>query len=125
MDYCKALQDHPRLGETPIDFKTSTTPELFLFPELLCRRNKSICCGGDIAKAPLELGGKHLTPRRWHELIDETPDEDMVLLDCRNSYEYQVGRFEGAEDPKTQYFHEFAHYVDENADKWKDKKVFM
>ena len=71
----------------PIDFKTSTTDEPILFPGLTIKQVSSICGGGDIANAPLELGGKHLTPEEWHEALKNRDTDNAVVLDCRNDYE--------------------------------------
>ena len=37
---------------------------------------------------------KHLTPAEFHTAVSD-PDPDLVLLDCRNHYESQIGSFEG------------------------------
>ena len=129
--YCDALSTSEYFAkahaEEPIDFKTSTTDEQVLFPGLSVKQVASICGGGNIAKAPLELGGKHLTPREWHEALQRQEADNAVLLDCRNDYEYAIGRFQGAVDPGTRHFHEFADYVDKHKDQWKKqgKKVLM
>lgn len=129
--YCDALSTSQYFAkahaEEPIDFKTSTTDEQVLFPGLSVKQVASICGGGNIAKAPLELGGKHLTPREWHEALQRQDADNAVLLDCRNDYEYAIGRFQGAVDPGTRHFHEFADYVDKHKDQWKKegKKVLM
>jgi UPF0176 protein len=52
-------------------------------------------------------------------------DPDVVVIDTRNSYEYEIGTFERAIDPKTETFREFPAYVAENLDPGKHKKVAM
>ena len=49
----------------------------------------------------------------------------MVLVDTRNDYEFEIGTFEGALDPKTTTFREFPAYVEKNMDPAKHKKVAM
>jgi len=39
--------------------------------------------------------GQLVAPAQWHELLQKR-DEDVVVLDCRNGYEFDVGRFEEA-----------------------------
>jgi UPF0176 protein len=47
------------------------------------------------------------------------------VVDTRNSYEYDIGTFERAIDPKTETFREFPEYVAKNLDPAKHKKVAM
>lgn len=54
--------------------------------------------------------GEHLAPEQWKKKLDET--NNHVLLDVRNQYEWEVGRFEGAECPPCETFREFKGYVD-------------
>ena len=49
----------------------------------------------------------------------------MVLIDTRNDYEYGIGSFRGALDPKTTTFREFPAYVRQNLDPARHKKVAM
>jgi UPF0176 protein len=129
--YCDALAASEFFAAAhaaePIDFKTSATDEPVLFPGLCVRRVASICGGGAISKAPLELGGKHLTPAEWHEALRRREEDNAVVLDCRNDYEYAIGRFEGAVDPGTKHFNEFAAFVDKHKEEWRrdNKKVLM
>jgi UPF0176 protein len=40
--------------------------------------------------------GQHLSPQAWRDLIAQ---EDVVVIDNRNSFEYRLGRFKNAIDP--------------------------
>jgi UPF0176 protein len=74
-------------------------------------------------KVRIELGnGTHVTSRRWNEIIS---DEDTVVLDTRNDYEFQTGTFERAINPKTKHFSELPDFVKKNLDPSKHKKVAM
>ncbi len=66
--------------------------------------------------------GSYVKPKDWNDLIN---DPDTILIDTRNDYEFEVGTFKGAINPKTQTFREFKDYVTENLDKDKHKKVAM
>ncbi|MCA9837374.1 MAG: hypothetical protein KC422_10665 [Trueperaceae bacterium] len=66
--------------------------------------------------------GIEVPPEEWRELIKE---DDVILIDNRNSFEYELGHFKGAIDPKVDNFRHFADYVKANLDDWKDKKVAM
>ena len=66
--------------------------------------------------------GIEVSPQDWRELIKQ---EDVILIDNRNSFEYELGHFKGAIDPKVDNFRHFADYVKNNFESWKDKKVAM
>ncbi len=64
---------------------------------------------------------RHLSPAEWQRVLDE---EDVVLMDARNDYEWSVGRFRGAAAPGIEAFHDFPLAVEKAAIP-KDKKVLM
>lgn len=66
--------------------------------------------------------GINLSPQAWRELIHQ---ENVVLIDNRNSFEFDHGHFVGAIDPKVGHFRTFAHYFEENLPNWQDKKIAM
>jgi len=71
---------------------------------------------------PAQQVGTYITPEDWNDLIN---DPDVVLLDTRNSYETQIGIFEGAVDPQIDTFTQFKDFVAEKMDPARDKKVAM
>ncbi len=71
---------------------------------------------------PRKVVGTYVKPKDWNALIS---DPDVVLVDTRNDYEFQIGTFENAVNPKTDTFREFPQYVKENLDPQKNKKVAM
>lgn len=71
---------------------------------------------------PTKLVGTYVQPKDWNALIAE---EDVILLDTRNDYEFDLGTFEGAIDPATKTFTEFKDYVAENLDPARNKRVAM
>lgn len=71
---------------------------------------------------PARITGTYLDAEQWNELIQ---DPDVLVIDTRNDYEVEVGRFQNALSPNTRSFREFPDYVQrELADK-KDKKIAM
>ncbi len=68
--------------------------------------------------------GIDVSPAEWRKLIAE---EDVVLLDNRNSFEFRRGRFKNAIDPQVSNFRDFPNYVKEHAAAWKaqGKRVAM
>ena len=68
--------------------------------------------------------GIDVSPAAWRKLIAE---DDVVLIDNRNSFEYRLGRFKNAIDPHVTNFRDFPKYVQEHAAEWKaeGKRVAM
>lgn len=56
--------------------------------------------------------GKHVSSDEWATMI-ENRDEDTLILDVRNGYEWEVGHFEGTEKPDFKTFREFPRYAKE------------
>ncbi|UOQ95255.1 rhodanese-related sulfurtransferase [Halobacillus shinanisalinarum] len=75
---------------------------------------------GDDDIDPKEFGGKHLKPKEFYEMLQ---DDDTVVIDGRNEYEYRIGHFRNAIQPGVEHSREFPEWIAENADQWKDKKV--
>lgn len=71
---------------------------------------------------PNQVVGTYVKPNEWNALIS---DPEVILVDTRNDYEYDIGTFENALNPNTQTFREFPAYVKENLDPKKHKKVAM
>lgn len=71
---------------------------------------------------PKKTVGQYVEAKDWNALIS---DPEVLLIDTRNDYEFAVGTFEGAINPKTDTFREFPEYVAQHLDKTKHKKVAM
>lgn len=50
--------------------------------------------------------GEEIDAAQWHAELSKPEDERPLLLDCRNWYESEVGRFDGARPLNTAKFHE-------------------
>jgi UPF0176 protein len=68
--------------------------------------------------------GVDVSPAQWRELIAQ---DDVVLIDNRNSFEFKLGRFRNAVDPGVSHYRDFAAYVRDHAKEWKaqGKRVAM
>lgn len=69
---------------------------------------------------PHELTGKYLNPKEFKEAL---LDEDTIVLDARNDYEYDLGHFRGAVRPDIRSFRELPQWIRDNKEKFMDKKV--
>ncbi len=71
---------------------------------------------------PLETTGAYLSPKEFKEAL---LDEDTVVLDTRNDYEYDLGHFRGAIRPEIRNFRELPQWVRDNKEKFMDKRVVV
>lgn len=92
------------------------------FEKAKVKLRKEIVTMGITNLDPLKTTGMHLSPEEWHELIQ---DPEVILIDTRNDYEYELGTFKNAINPNTENFREFPEYVKEHLDDKKDKKIAM
>jgi len=109
------------------DFKwSSTTSEEDLFPDCNVKLVKELIgTGGALTGIRIDETAKgYLTPVEWKSEL-ETMDDDTLLIDCRNTKEYQIGHFDAAMDPRTTTFQQFPKWVQEHEHLLSKKKVLM
>ncbi|HKL64260.1 MAG TPA: rhodanese-related sulfurtransferase [Woeseiaceae bacterium] len=66
--------------------------------------------------------GERVAPAEWNRLI---ADPDTLVIDTRNRYEIDVGRFPGAMDPGTDSFRDFPVFVRERLAGERDRPIAM
>lgn len=71
---------------------------------------------------PHKKTGTYVSGEKWNELIE---DPNTIVIDTRNSYEYEVGTFPRAVDPETDNFRQFPEFARELAETSKDKPLAM
>ena len=113
------LRTDNRLAD--IDTKESFTDTL-PFNRTKVKLKKEIVTLGIEGIDPKRVVGTYVEPADWNQLIS---DPEVILIDTRNDYEYQVGTFKNAINPNTESFREFPAYVSEHLDPEKHKKVAM
>ncbi|RST73113.1 rhodanese-related sulfurtransferase [Siminovitchia acidinfaciens] len=69
---------------------------------------------------PRQMTGKYLSPKEFYEAMQ---DEDTVILDARNDYEFDLGHFRGAIRPDIKTFRDLPDWVRENKEMLEGKKV--
>ena len=92
------------------------------FKRLKVKLKKEIVTLGISNIDPLYSSGTYVKPSDWNELIN---DPEVVLIDTRNNYEYEIGTFKGAINPNTETFREFPSYSKTNLEKYRNKKIAM
>ena len=63
---------------------------------------------------------KFIQPNDWDKFINK---KDVKIIDTRNNYEYKIGHFKNAINPKIDTFKEFNEFIKTNKDQFKNKKV--
>lgn len=68
--------------------------------------------------------GISVSPQQWRELI---ADENVVVIDNRNSFEYRLGKFNNAIDPQVAHFRDLPAFIEANVPTWQaeGKKIAM
>ncbi len=68
--------------------------------------------------------GRDLTPLQWRELLRR---DDVIVIDNRNSFEFELGHFKGAINPGVHHFRDFADYIEAHLSEWQaqNKTVAM
>lgn len=69
---------------------------------------------------PKQKTGEYLEPKEFFEAMQ---DENTVVLDARNDYEYDLGHFRGAIRPDIETFRELPDWVRENKDLIEGKRI--
>ncbi|SCD25585.1 rhodanese family protein [Brucella inopinata] len=109
----------PGLGEPELKYSHASEMP---FHRMKVRLKREIVTMGVEGIDPLKSVGTYIAPKDWNALI---ADENTVVVDTRNDYEYAIGTFEGAIDPQTRTFREFPEWVKQNRDRLEGKKIAM
>jgi UPF0176 protein len=103
--YMEWVRQDPRFSD--IDFKVHHYHE-HVFPRATVKfRSQLVALDHD---ADPREGGAHVSPAEWKKMLEEM-DEDVILLDVRNDYEWKIGHFEGAIKPELDMFRKFPEYA--------------
>jgi UPF0176 protein len=113
------LRNDPRLSQ--MMHKESWAEEQ-PFVRLKVRLKKEIVTMGVPGVDPTARVGTYVQPKDWNALISQ---QDVVLIDTRNTYETKMGSFEGAIDPRTESFQDFPQWVKQTENLKPDTKIAM
>ncbi|MEM9545272.1 MAG: rhodanese-related sulfurtransferase [Bacteroidota bacterium] len=85
-------------------------------------RDKIVADGLDDSSFDVTKKGVHLTAERFNEL---TEDPETIVVDMRNHYESEVGKFKMAITPDVETFREALPLVEEMLEDKKDQNIVM
>lgn len=116
--YMEILKSYPGFEDTM--FKIDSSEE-HAFHKLHVRHRKSIITllpEDDVN--PNDIVGTYLKPKEFYEMLQE---DNVIIVDGRNDYEYEIGHFRNAIKPTIKNFKEFPNWIDETLGDQKDKKI--
>lgn len=104
--YQKALHEDARFAEMKFKIDETTKPP---FHRLSVRvKDEIVVMRPPVPVAPDIRSGERLSPKAFYA---ESLREDVVILDGRNDYEYDLGHFRGAVRPDVRYFRDFPQWL--------------
>jgi UPF0176 protein len=119
--FLAGLYADPRFDQVPI--KIAVEDDGKSFYKLIVRVKKKIVADGlDENTFDVTNVGKHLDAQAFNEAIS---DPDTILVDMRNHYESEVGRFENAICPDADTFKEELPMVRDLLSNQQDKKIVL
>lgn len=92
------------------------------FRRMRVRLKKEIVALGRPDIRPHRKTGTYVPPEQWNQLLD---DPNMLVVDTRNHYEFEVGTFPRALDPGTDSFRDFPEFANKLAETSRDRPLAM
>lgn len=115
------LETFHELKRMPLKWAIEDNGQSFLKLKIKARR-KIVADGIPDGVIDLQNIGTHLSPADFHELSGR---EDVLVVDMRNRYESEVGRFENAICPDSNSFREEVEWVVQHLAQSKNKKILL
>lgn len=69
---------------------------------------------------PNEITGTYLSPKEFFEQMQQ---EDTIVIDARNDYEYDLGHFRGSVRPDIRNFRDLPEWIRDNKEQLEGKKI--
>ncbi len=90
------------------DIENSTSEKFIPFLKAKVKIKKEVVPMEDNFLFKNKIIKNYLTPRQWDNFISK---DDVKIIDARKPFEYEIGTFKGAKNPKTNNFREFKNYL--------------
>ena len=120
-EFLKTLDKYEILKNIPIKYAIEDDGKSF-YKLTIKVRPKLVADGLNDGDFDVTNVGKHLSGVEFHDLVGK---ENTVVVDMRNYYESEVGRFEGAICPEADTFREELEIVTDLLEDKKDKKILL
>ncbi|MDQ7968884.1 MAG: hypothetical protein REI95_04510 [Oxalicibacterium faecigallinarum] len=110
-----------RFADVTFKHSACTTPP---FARIKVHRKPEIVMLGVDNVDAISKKGIDVSPQAWRELIAQ---DDVVVIDNRNSFEFKLGKFKNAIDPGVDNFRDFPKFIEDNVPLWQKegKRVAM
>lgn len=116
--YMEEMHAHPLFADLLFKIDDSSG---HAFKKLFVRHKKElVTLRYDKKLNPHADGGGRLTPKEFHEHLER---DDVLILDGRSGYEYDLGHFRNAIRPDLETFREFPDWIRDNLAEHKDKRI--
>lgn len=119
--FLETFEKYDILKDIPIKYAIEDDGKSF-YKLTIKVRPKLVADGLDDGSYDVTNVGKHLTGLEFHHLIGQ---ENTVVVDMRNFYESEIGRFEGAVCPEADTFREELEIATDLLQDKKDKKILL
>ena len=120
-EFLKTLDKYDILKNIPIKYAIEDDGKSF-YKLTIKVRPKLVADGLNDNAFDVTNVGKHLSGVDFHHLVG---NENTIVVDMRNYYESEVGRFEGAICPEADTFREELEIVTDLLEDKKDKKILL
>lgn len=119
--FLKSLEKYPVFDRIPIKQAIEDNGKSF-YKLTIKVRPKLVADGLDDGAFDVTNVGKHLTAEEFHYLVES---DDTIVVDMRNHYESEIGRFKNAICPEADTFREEIQLVTEQLADRKDRKILL
>jgi predicted sulfurtransferase len=124
--YLKEFLAHPDFADTEIKRSQCNGIPFGNGKFKVLLRSEIVRLGIDPQELPFTQAAPRLSPAQAHALITQRQGQsDFVILDTRNTYESEIGAFQGAVTPPIDTFAQLPKYLQDHAEQFKDKDVLM
>jgi len=120
-NFLKQLNFIPELADVPIKYALVDNGKSF-YKLTIKVRPKIVADGLNNDTYDLSKVGKHLSALEFHELAGEP---ETLVIDMRNHYESEIGRFQNAVCPDADTFRDAIQIVIRDFEQEKDKKILL
>ncbi len=120
--YKAYMKSHPLFAG--IEFKEDTSDDHVFLKMHVRVKNEIVRFEVDAIDPAKEAGGKYVEPVEFQEVLERAEtDDDIIILDARSDYEYNVGKFKNAKTLDINTFRELPEKLQE-LETYKDKKIY-
>ncbi len=108
------------LGVSGENIKTSDFDGKRVFNKFIIKIKKEIVTSDFDLTINEIKNGQFIDPKDWEKFISQ---DDVMIVDTRNDYEFKIGHFKNSVNPDIKTFREFKSYIEKEKNNLKKKKI--